>query len=340
MAPFEGADKLAHVGATGAVGLEFIKVLENRKFPIKELTLLASKRSVGKFLTYCGREIAVKELTVDSFKDIDFALFSAGGERSKEFAKAAVAAGAIVIDNSSAFRMDPEVPLVVPEINPQDAFKHKGIIANPNCTTIIMGVALWPIHQVNPIKRITVSTYQAVSGAGAAGLFELQSQQKDFVEGREPKADVFSHVIVNNVFSHNSDMADNGYNQEELKMVFETKKIFGNPQIAINPTCIRVPIERAHSESIHLELTNPISKDQVTALLKKASGVKIVDDLQKNHFPMPLEATGKDEVLVGRIRSDIEDPRRISLFVCGDQLLKGAALNAVQIAELFVKRNA
>jgi aspartate-semialdehyde dehydrogenase len=327
---------VAIVGATGAVGVEFLKVLEDRKFPVGNLTLLASARSVGKKMSFKGKDYPVEELTADSFKGVDIALFSAGGSRSKEFAQAAVKAGAVVIDNSSAFRMDPNVPLVVPEINPQDALKHKGIIANPNCTTIIMGVAIYPIHQINPIKRAVVATYQAVSGAGAQALEELRIQQEDLVAGRAPKAKVLKHVIANNVFSHNSDIKENGYNEEELKMVKETHKIFHDDNIQISPTCVRVPIYRAHSEAIHLELTNPADLEAIAKVLAKAPGVTIVDDRANNHFPMPLEVTGKDNVLVGRLRGDPFLKNGVNLFVCGDQLLKGAALNAVQIAELLI----
>jgi aspartate-semialdehyde dehydrogenase len=327
---------VAIIGATGAVGIEFLKVLEARKFPVGDLKLLASKRSVGKTLDFKGKAYPVTELTADSFAGVDIALFSAGGSRSKEFAQVAVKAGAVVIDNSSAFRMDPSVPLVVPEINPQDALLHKGIIANPNCTTIIMGVAVYPIHKINPIKRAVVATYQAVSGAGAMALEELRLQQEDLVAGREPKANVLKHVVVNNVFSHNSDVLENGYNEEELKMVKETRKIFHDESIDISPTCVRVPIYRAHSEAIHLELTNPVDLAAVHKVLATAPGVKIVDDPANNHFPMPLEAAGHDDVLVGRLRQDLGHKNGLNLFVCGDQLLKGAALNAVQIAELLI----
>ena len=327
---------VAIVGATGAVGTEMIRVLEGRDFPVGELRLLASKRSAGKELQFKGQTVVVQELTQDSFEGIDFALFSAGGSLSKEYAPIAVQAGALVIDNSSAFRMDPNVPLVVPEINPKAAQKHQGIIANPNCTTIIMGVVLFPIHQNNPIQRIDVSSYQAVSGAGAVAVEELKQQQKDLLDGNEPKANVFKHVIVNNVFSHDSDMQDNGFNQEEMKMVNETHKIFEDNSIQVCPTCIRVPIERAHSESIHLQLKNPVSISDVKSWIEKAPGVYLKDDASKNHFPMPLDVSGKDDVAVGRLRKDLFNDSAMSLFVCGDQLLKGAALKAVQIAELFV----
>lgn len=327
---------VAVVGATGAVGIEFLKVLADRKFPIDQLKLLASQRSVGKRLKFAGREIAVEELTDKSFEGVDIALFSAGSTRSSEFAPVAVKAGAVVVDNSSAFRMDPKVPLVVPEINPGDVKNHKGIIANPNCTTIIMLMAVNPIHKINPVKRIDVATYQAVSGAGAQALEELKLQQEALVAGRAPKAEVLKYVIANNIFSHNSDVNENGYNAEEMKMVKETHKILHDNTIAVTPTCVRVPITRAHSEALHLELSRNADIDAIRAALVKAPGVRVVDDRKNNYFPMPLDVTGRDEVLVGRIRADLSRKNAVNLFVCGDQLLKGAALNAVQIAELLI----
>lgn len=330
--------RVAIVGATGAVGTEMIRVLEKRNFPVDELRLLASSRSVGKTLTYKGQEIPVQELNHKSFEGIDIALFSAGSDRSKEFAPFAVKAGAVVIDNSSAFRMDVDVPLVVPEINPQVVQNHKGIIANPNCTTIILAVAVWPIHRINPVKEIVVSSYQAVSGAGHKALEELKSQQKDLVEGRKPSAQVFKHQIVNNVFSHDSPVLENGFNQEEQKLILETRKIFQDSNIQIIPTCVRVPIPRAHSEAIHLTLTQPVDLEKIRVVLSQSPGLRVVDEQKKNHFPMPIEASDQDEVLVGRLRRDLDDTHGLNLFVCGDQLLKGAALNAVQIAEILIEK--
>ncbi|MBC8106210.1 MAG: aspartate-semialdehyde dehydrogenase [Anaerolineae bacterium] len=329
---------VAIVGATGAVGQEFLNVLADRKFPIKQLRLLASARSAGKTVQFGGENHLVAELTKDSFKDIQIAFFSAGGSISKEFAPAAVASKAIVVDNTSAFRMKDGIPLVVPEVNPEMIFKHAGLIANPNCSTIIMNVPVWPLHKANRVKRIIVSTYQAVSGAGAWGLYELEAQMKQAACGLAITKDKFPHQIVSNLFSHNTTIAENGYNEEENKMVNETRKIFSDLRIMITATCIRVPIPRAHSESINLEFERPITPDQVREILSKAPGVKIVDDRAKNHFPMPLEASGQDDVLVGRIRQDIsrEDGRGIELFVSGDQIRKGAATNAVQIAERLV----
>jgi aspartate-semialdehyde dehydrogenase len=333
------AVNVAIAGATGAVGQEFLTVLAERNFPIKNLKLLASARSAGKQVQFKGQTYTVEELTHDSFKDVKIAFFSAGGSISKEFAASAVKAGAIVIDNTSAFRMKEGIPLVVPEVNPEMIHKHNGLIANPNCSTIIMNVPVWPLHKVNRVKRIVVSTYQAVSGAGAWGLYELDAQMKAYAAGGEIKKEKFPHQIVNNVFAHNSKVDPaSGYNEEETKMVNETRKIFGDSKMMITATCVRVPVPRAHSESINLEFERPITPQQVREILAKAPGVKIVDDIAANHFPMPLEASGQDDVLVGRIRQDIsrEDGRGIDLFVAGDQVRKGAATNAVQIAEKLI----
>jgi aspartate-semialdehyde dehydrogenase len=329
---------VAILGATGAVGAEFLAVLAERNFPIKNLRLLASARSAGKKVEFAGQTHTIEEVTKDSFKDIQFAFFSAGGSVSREYAPAAVAAGAVVIDNTSAFRMKDGVPLVVPEVNPEQIHKHNGLIANPNCSTIIMNVPVWPLHKQFRVKRIIVSTYQSVSGAGAWGLYELESQMKQAAAGSAIVKEKFPHQIVNNLFSHNTKIAENGYNEEENKMVVETRKIFGDPKIMISATCIRVPIPRAHSESINLEFERPITPQIAREILSKAPGIKIVDDRDANHFPMPLEASHQDEVLVGRIRQDIsrDDGRGLDIFVAGDQVRKGAATNAVQIAEKLI----
>ena len=331
------APNVAVVGVTGAVGQEFLSILEQRKFPFRSLRVLASGRSAGKKVPFKGKEYTVEELTQNSFKGIDIALFSAGASRSREFASAAVKAGAVVVDNSSAFRMDPEVPLVIPEINPQKIKEHKGIIANPNCSTIIGIVPIWPLHKINPVKRMVVSTYQAASGAGMSAMLELESQSREILAGKPPTKNVFPHQIAFNCFSHNSALGSNGYNEEETKLVKETRKIFDCPSIAITATCIRIAVMRAHCESINLEFTNPITPDQVREILKKAPGVTVLDDREHNRFPMPIDATGKDDVFVGRIRQDESLPnnRGINLWVSGDQLRKGAALNAIQIAELL-----
>ncbi|HEY2589723.1 MAG TPA: aspartate-semialdehyde dehydrogenase [Tepidisphaeraceae bacterium] len=329
---------VAIVGATGAVGQEFLTVLAERKFPIKNLKLLASARSAGKTDHFNGRAYTIEELTHDSFKDVQIAFFSAGGPISKEFAPSAVKAGAVVVDNTSAFRMKEGIPLVVPEVNPEQIQKHNGLIANPNCSTIIMNVPVWPLHKVNRVKRVIVSTYQAVSGAGAWGLYELDAQMKAYAAGQPVAKEKFPHQILHNVFSHNTRIAENGYNEEENKMVHETRKIFGDARMMITATCVRVPVPRAHSESINIEFERPMTPAQVREVLAKAPGVRIVDDAEANHFPMPLEASGQDDVLVGRIRQDIsrDDGRGIDLFVSGDQIRKGAATNAVQIAEKLI----
>jgi aspartate-semialdehyde dehydrogenase len=326
---------VAVMGATGAVGEEMLKILQERNFPVKHLRLLASARSLGKKYSFHGQELAVEELTENSFKDVDIVLASAGGSISKQYVPFAVRQGAVVIDNTSAFRMDPNVPLVIPEINPKDIKRHKGIIANPNCSTIILLVPVYPIHKINKVKRIVVSTYQAASGAGAKAMKELEDQSRDILEGRPVRREIFPHQIAFNLFSHNSDVKENGYNEEEIKMVNETKKIFHSDKIKVTPTCVRVPVFRAHSESIYLELTKEPDLGAILNALEQAPGVKIVDDSKSNTFPMPLEASGKDAVLVGRIRRDLSNPKGLCLFVSGDQLKKGAALNAVQIAEIL-----
>jgi len=329
---------VAVAGATGAVGEEMIKILEERKFPVRELKLLASKRSAGKRHSFRGVSHMIEELTSHSFKGVDIVLSSAGGSVSRQFAPAAISEGAVIIDNTSAFRMDPEVPLVVPEINPEDIRSHKGIIANPNCSTIIMAVPIFPIHKKAGVRRIIVSTYQSVSGAGARAIAELRNQTQEVLEGRPVTREIFSHQIAFNLFSHNSAVKENGYNEEEIKMVNETKKIFHDPKISVTPTCVRVPVYRAHSESIVLELEKKLSVEEARAILRDAPGLCLADDREKNCFPMPIEASGKDDILVGRIREDLSCPNGLALFVSGDQLRKGAALNAIQIAEQLIAR--
>jgi len=329
------AKNVAIAGVTGAVGQEFIKILEQRDFPVKSIRMLASVRSVGKTVKFKGRDYPVEELKESSFDGIDIALFSAGASRSKQFAPAAVKAGAVVVDNSSAFRMDPDIPLVVPEVNPEDIKKHKGIIANPNCSTIIANVPVWPLHKANPIKRMVVSTYQATSGAGQAAMNELIEQTREVLAGKKPTCNKFKYQIAFNIFSHDSEIQPDGYNLEEVKMVNETRKIFHCPDIAITCTCVRIPVLRCHCESINLEFKDSITPDQVRELLEHAPGVSIIDDQKNNRFPMPLDAMDRDDVYVGRIRQDesLPDRRGINLWVSGDQLRKGAALNAIQIAE-------
>ncbi|NJL61227.1 MAG: aspartate-semialdehyde dehydrogenase [Methylacidiphilales bacterium] len=327
------------LGATGAVGHELLELLESRNFPLADLKLLASARSAGKALPFKGENIVIEAVDENSFNNIDILLASAGGSTSKAWAHKAVDAGAVVIDNSSAFRMNPEVPLIVPEVNPDAAVNHKGIIANPNCTTILMAVAVYPLHQINKIQRIVAATYQSASGAGAKAMAEVQAQASAILAGKQPPTDIFPYPLAFNLFPHNTPMNEMGYCEEEMKMVNETQKIFGDQEIRISATCVRVPVLRAHSEAINLEFAEPFSADRAREILKQAPGVKVVEDWQANYFPMPIDATGRDEVLVGRIRQDISHACGLELWLCGDQIRKGAALNAIQIAELLVEKN-
>lgn len=352
------APNVAIAGATGAVGQEFLAVLAERDFPIGELRMLASARSVGKTIRFQDETFTVEELTESSFRGVDLAFFSAGGSISKKYAPIAQQAGAVVVDNSSAFRMTDGVPLVVPEVNP-DAVKgitigsgQGAIIANPNCSTIIMLVPVTPLHRAAGVKRMVVSTYQAASGAGAAAMAELELQTREVLDGEDPTCKVFSQQYAFNLFSHNSDLHDNGYNTEEMKMVRETHKIWGQaeggPRTAITATCVRVPVMRAHAESINLTLDRPLDPAEAEEILRQSPGVSILNDRAGNRFPTPLDAAGRDDIYVGRIRSDISQNGHspdstgpssgggLDLFVCGDQLRKGAALNAVQIAELLL----
>ena len=331
--------RVAILGATGAVGTEIIDLLIERNFPLKELKLLSSPRSAGKKIPFKDTVIEVQAVDENSFDDVDVVLASAGGSTSKAWAKTIVDAGAVMIDNSSAFRMNPDVPLVVPEINPEAVEKHPGIIANPNCTTILMGVAIYPLHQLQPIERIIVSTYQSASGAGARAMEEVKTQAQAILNEETPQPEILPYPLAFNLFPHNSPLMDNGYCEEELKMVNETRKIFSEPQLRVSATCVRVPVLRAHSEAINLEFANPFDLNQAREVIAQAEGVTLVEDWEKNYFPMPMDATGKDDVLVGRIRQDLSNPNSIELWLCGDQIRKGAALNAVQIAELLIKKN-
>ncbi len=331
--------RVAILGATGAVGTELLELLANRHFPLAELKLLASPRSAGQTIKFQGEYLPIEAVNEQSFENVDLVLASAGGSTSKRWAAKAVEAGAVVVDNSSAFRMDPQIPLVVPEVNPEAAKNHRGIIANPNCTTILMAVAVWPLHQIQPIKRIVAATYQSASGAGARAMEEMKEQAKAILKGEEPKTDIFPYPLAFNLFPHNSPLTDNGYCEEELKMVNETRKIFGNNQINITATCVRVPVLRAHSEALNLEFAQPFSVEKARQAIQEAPGVKLVEDWQANYFPMPIDASGEDDVLVGRIRQDISHPYALDLWLCGDQIRKGAALNAIQIAELLAERD-
>ena len=328
---------VAVVGATGAVGIEMIKTLEKRNFPVGKLTLLASARSVGKKLKFRGQDIAVKELTKDSFNGIDIALFSAGGGISKEFAPIAAKAGCVVVDNSSAFRMDDAVPLVVPEINAADVKKHKGIIANPNCTTAITLVALYPLHQAFGVKRIFASSYQAVSGTGAKAIEELKRQVSEIVAGKPVTKEVYPHQIAFNVLPQVDSFLPSGYTREEMKMENEGRKIMHHPAFKASVTCVRVPVYRAHSVAVSAEFEKPVSVEAALAVLRKAPGLDVIDNPAKCEYPLPLYVTEKYNCAVGRIRKDCAMDNGLCFWVSGDQLLKGAALNAVQIAEELLK---
>jgi len=331
------AFRVAVVGATGAVGVEMMETLEKRNFPVSSLKLLASARSAGKTLKFKGEDVVVEELKPSSFKGVDIALFSAGASISKDFAKPCVDAGAIMIDNSSAFRMDDSVPLVVPEVNPEDAKKHNGVIANPNCSTIIMCVGVYPLHKAKKLKRLVAATYQAASGAGAKGMDELIEQSKEVLAGRPAVPKFLAQRIAFNLFPHIDVFQDNGYTKEELKMLFESRKIMHHPKLMVSCTCVRVPVMRAHSEALNLEFENDVTPEEAREIIKKSPGVILRDDPANKQYPMPIDASGQYDVIVGRIRQDIsrDDKRGLDIFVSGDQLLKGAALNAVQIAELF-----
>ncbi|MBR5605210.1 MAG: aspartate-semialdehyde dehydrogenase [Verrucomicrobia bacterium] len=328
---------VAVVGATGAVGIEILKTLENRNFPVGKLTPLASARSAGKKLKFRGEDITVQELTENSFSGIDIALFSAGGSVSKQFAPIAAKAGCVVVDNSSAFRMDPNVPLVVPEINAEDIKAHKGIIANPNCTTAITLMALYPMHQAFGVKRIFASSYQAVSGTGVKALLELQNQVEQIVTGKPVKIEVYPHQIAFNVLPHIDAWLDNGYTKEEMKMENEGRKIMHLPSFKASVTCVRVPVYRAHSIAVSAEFEKPVSVEGAREAILKAPGIDLMDDPQNNVYPLPLAVTGKYNCQVGRIRKDCAFDNGLCFWVAGDQLLKGAALNAVQIAEELAK---
>jgi len=327
---------VAIMGATGAVGQELLKLLEERNFPVKNLKLLASSRSAGKKMNFKGEELTIEELGHDSFGGVDIVLASAGGSLSAEFAPSAVKAGAVVVDNTSHYRLDPEVPLVIPEINPEAIKTHKGIIANPNCTTAIAAVTLWPLHQAFGLKKVIVSTYQAASGAGAPGMDELKVQTEAVLKGNKAENQIFAHPLPFNVIPHIDTFQDNGYTREEMKVTWETRKIFNLPDLAVSCTAVRIPTFRAHAESIVVETEKPVNPAEARQILEQAPGVDVVDDPASLEYPMPLNATGKWNVEVGRIRTNIVfGENGLEFFVCGDQILKGAALNAIQIAELL-----
>ncbi|MDE7336006.1 MAG: aspartate-semialdehyde dehydrogenase [Muribaculaceae bacterium] len=332
--------KVAIVGASGAVGQEFLRVLAEQEFPIDELRLFGSARSAGRTYEFRGKEYIVKELThnEEDFDGIDFAFTSAGAGVSKEYAPVITARGALMIDNSSAFRMDADVPLVVPEVNGDDAFNApRGIIANPNCTTIQMVVALKPVNDLSPIRRVHVASYQAASGAGASAMAELEQQYRDLAEGKEPKVEKFAYQLAYNVIPHIDVFQDNGYTKEEMKMFNETKKIMHAPGLDVSAMCVRVPVMRAHSEAIWVETERALELDEVRAAFEKAEGLVVIDNPAEKQYPMPLFTAGKDPVYVGRLRKDLSNPNGLTFWVVGDQIKKGAALNAVQIAQYILK---
>lgn len=335
------APRVAVAGATGVVGRHMLRVLEERNFPLADIKLLASERSKGLRLPFKGDSVTVEVLKEDSFRGIDIALFSAGGSTSKRFAPCAAKDGCVVIDNSSAWRMDPEVPLVVPEVNPHEIKNHKGIIANPNCSTIQMVVVLKPLHDAARLRRVIVSTYQAVSGAGNAALAELTAQAEAFARGESLTANVFPHPIFLNVIPQipqQDAFLDNGYTVEEMKMINETKKIMGDPSIQVTATTVRVPVHTGHSESVNAEFENRLTAEQAREILRHAPGVCVLDDIAKGIYPTPLMAAGKYETFVGRIRDDLSNSHALNLWIVADNLLKGAALNAVQIAEHLIQK--
>ncbi len=329
--------RVAVLGATGAVGQELLALLEERRFPVAELIPLASPRSAGQTLTWGESQIPVQAVDDAVFAGVDLVLASAGGSVSRQWAPVAAAAGAVVIDNSSAFRMDPAVPLVVPEVNPLAVFSHQGIIANPNCTTILLTLALAPLQARRSIRRVVVSTYQSASGAGARAMEELRQLSRTVLDGGEPVSEVLPHSLAFNLFLHNSPLQPSGYCEEELKMLHETRKIMGLPELLLSATCVRVPVLRAHSEAVNIEFTEPFPVAEARELLQAAPGVELLENFEANRFPMPTDVTGRDPVAVGRIRQDLSDPNALELWLCGDQIRKGAALNAIQIAELLLQ---
>ncbi len=332
--------RVAVLGATGAVGQELLILLEERGFPVAELLPLASPRSAGQQIAWQGESLTVQPVQQGCFTGVDLVLASAGGSVSRAWAPEAVAAGAVVIDNSSAFRLDPDVPLVVPEVNPEAAFRHRGVIANPNCTTILLTVALAPLAARRPIRRVVISTYQSASGAGARAMEELRQLSRTVLEGGEPVSTVLPHSLAFNLFLHNSPLEPSGYCEEELKMLNETRKIMELPDLRLSATCVRVPVLRAHSEAVNIEFSEPFPVEEARALLEVAPGVELIEDFSANRFPMPTDVTGRDPVAVGRIRQDLSEPNALELWLCGDQIRKGAALNAIQIAELLLQEAA
>ena len=327
---------MAILGASGAVGQELLQLLNERRFPVEELRLLASARSAGTRCSWNGQDLTVQEVSKSAFEGVDLVLASAGGSVSRHWRDAIVAAGAVMVDNSSAFRMDDDVPLVVPEVNPEEAFKHRGVIANPNCTTILLTLALAPLAARRALRRVVVSTYQSASGAGAQAMEELKTHSHQVLAGTTPIPAVLPHSLAFNLFLHNSPLQANSYCEEEMKMVNETRKIMGLPDLRFTATCVRVPVLRAHSEAVNVEFDAPFPVQEARDLLAAAPGVQLMEDSAANRFPMPTDVAGRDPVMVGRVREDISEPKALDFWLCGDQIRKGAALNAIQIAELLL----
>ena len=330
--------KVAVLGSTGAVGSELLKILEERDFPISNLVLLSSERSEGKIIRWKGQEIVTKQATEREFCNVDLVLASAGGTVSKKWLSTVKDQNAILIDNSSAFRLENDVPLVVPEVNACDALKHNGVIANPNCTTILLTLVLSPLNNISPIKRVLVSTYQSVSGAGQLAMEELKFLTEKYLEGDPQKSKFLPYSLAFNLFLHNSPMLSNNYCEEEMKMINETRKILNIPDLKLSSTCVRVPVLRAHSESINIEFEDIIKPKIALKQLNESNGIEIIEDYENNRFPMPSDVMGRDNIAVGRLRTDISNPSGLELWLCGDQIRKGAALNAVQIAELLIPK--
>lgn len=330
--------RIAIVGATGAVGQELLKVIDEHQMPFESLRLLASKKSAGKVINFQGKDYIVEETTKNSFENIDLALF-AGGPASREFGRYAQSKGVVVIDNSSTFRLEDDVPLIIPEVNGEAAKNHQGLIANPNCSTILMVGALYPIYKQSKIKRIVVSTYQAVSGAGKAGITELEEQSREVLDGQKVHPAAFQHQIAFNLIPHIDVWQEEDYTKEELKLVHETHKILADKDIAITPTAVRVPVFRSHAESIYIETEEPVSADEARSLLEEAPRIVVQDKPQENLYPMPIETANTDDIYVGRIRNDLNIENGLSMWVCFDQIRKGAAANAVQIAELLLEND-
>ena len=330
--------KVAVLGSTGAVGSELLKILEERDFPISNLVLLSSERSEGKIIRWKSQEIVTKRVTEREFCNVDLVLASAGGTVSKKWLSTIKDQNAILIDNSSAFRLENDVPLVVPEVNACDALKHNGVIANPNCTTILLTLVLSPLNNISPIKRVLVSTYQSVSGAGQLAMEELKFLTEKYLEGDPQKSKFLPYSLAFNLFLHNSPMLSNNYCEEEMKMINETRKILNIPDLKLSSTCVRVPVLRAHSESINIEFEDIIKPKIAIKQLNESKGIEIIEDYENNRFPMPSDVMGRDNIAVGRLRTDISNPNGLELWLCGDQIRKGAALNAVQIAELLIPK--